>query len=73
MNKRFFIFVFAMSSLLFVFNHWVFPQKPLTIKEPQVIEKPTPSSNTISLDELPGEINKILKGEQIGRVRIDYD
>ena len=27
----------------------------------------------ISLDELPGEIDKILKGEQIGRVRIVYD
>ncbi len=27
----------------------------------------------ISLDELPGEIDKILKGEQIGRVRITYD
>ena len=27
----------------------------------------------ISLDELPGEIEKILKGEQIGRVRIAYD
>ena len=27
----------------------------------------------ISLDELPGEIDKILKGEQIGRVRIAYD
>ena len=27
----------------------------------------------ISLDELPSEIDKILKGEQIGRVRIAYD
>ena len=27
----------------------------------------------ISLDELPTEIDKILKGEQIGRVRIAYD
>ena len=27
----------------------------------------------ISLDELPNEIDKILKGEQIGRVRIAYD
>ena len=27
----------------------------------------------ISLDELPEEIDKILKGEQIGRVRIEYD
>ena len=27
----------------------------------------------ISLDELPAEIDKILKGEQIGRVRIAYD
>ena len=27
----------------------------------------------ISLDELPEEIEKILKGEQIGRVRIEYD
>ena len=27
----------------------------------------------ISLDELPDEINKILKGDQIGRVRIVYD
>ena len=27
----------------------------------------------ISLDELPGEIDRILKGEQIGRVRIAYD
>ena len=27
----------------------------------------------ISLDELPGEIDKILRGEQIGRVRIAYD
>ena len=27
----------------------------------------------ISLDELPSEIDKILKGEQIGRVRIVYD
>lgn len=27
----------------------------------------------ISLDELPNEIDKILKGEQIGRVRIVYD
>ena len=27
----------------------------------------------ISLDELPGEIDKISKGEQIGRVRIAYD
>ena len=27
----------------------------------------------ISLDELPGEIDKILKGNQIGRVRIVYD
>ena len=27
----------------------------------------------ISLDELPDEIDKILKGEQIGRVRIVYD
>ena len=27
----------------------------------------------ISLDELPSEIDKILKGEQVGRVRIAYD
>ena len=27
----------------------------------------------ISLDELPNEIDKILKGEQIGRVRVVYD
>ena len=27
----------------------------------------------ISLDELPEEIDKILKGEQIGRVRIEYE
>ena len=27
----------------------------------------------ISLDDLPGEIDKILRGEQIGRVRIAYD
>ena len=27
----------------------------------------------ISLDELPGEIDKILKGNQIGRVRVVYD
>ena len=27
----------------------------------------------ISLDELPNEIEKILKGNQIGRVRIVYD
>ena len=27
----------------------------------------------ISLDELPSEIEKILKGKQIGRVRVVYD
>ena len=27
----------------------------------------------ISLDELPSEIEKILKGNQIGRVRVVYD
>ena len=27
----------------------------------------------ISLDELPNEIEKILKGNQIGRVRVVYD
>ena len=27
----------------------------------------------ISLDELPDEINKILNGNQIGRVRVVYD
>jgi hypothetical protein len=27
----------------------------------------------ISLDELPNEIDKILNGKQIGRVRIVYD
>ena len=27
----------------------------------------------IDLDDLPGEIEKILKGEQIGRIRIVYD
>ena len=27
----------------------------------------------ISLEELPEEINKILKGKQVGRVRVVYD
>ena len=29
--------------------------------------------NNISLDDLPKEIEKILKGDQVGRVRIAYD
>ena len=29
--------------------------------------------NNISLDDLPREIEKILKGDQVGRIRIAYD
>jgi NADPH:quinone reductase-like Zn-dependent oxidoreductase len=29
--------------------------------------------NNISLEDLPKEIEKILKGDQVGRVRIAYD
>ena len=29
--------------------------------------------NNISLEDLPREIEKILKGDQVGRVRIAYD
>ena len=37
------------------------------------LEKIDDNIKNISLDELPAEIDKILKGEQIGRVRIAYD
>ena len=37
------------------------------------LEKIDDNIKNISLDELPNEIDKILKGEQIGRVRIAYD
>ncbi len=37
------------------------------------LEKIDENIKDISLDELPNEIEKILKGNQIGRVRIVYD
>jgi hypothetical protein len=37
------------------------------------IENIDQNIKNISLDELPDEIDKILKGNQIGRVRIVYD
>ena len=37
------------------------------------LEKIDKNIKDISLDELPGEIDKILKGNQIGRVRVVYD
>ena len=37
------------------------------------LEKIDQNIKNISLDELPTEIEKILKGKQIGRVRVVYD